>query len=69
MKGRAITEDEKRGVINRIYRAWCLVPEQRLGQLLSNSRDQRDIFYTEDLDLVASVEALVTKCTGRVFLP
>ena len=37
-------------IINKLHRAWERVPDQRLGQLVSNlmGPGRHDVFYTED---------------------
>jgi hypothetical protein len=61
VKGRALTPEQKREVVERIYAAWCkpLVDQQRLGQLIRNSvtcGNQAVSYYIEDFDLVEAVE-------------
>lgn len=66
IKGRAITPEQKREVIERIYNAWLKAPQQRLGQLISNATYNKntikDIFYVEDEDLAEKIEELI----GRI---
>lgn len=65
---RARTEAEKRAVIERLYAAWCKMPEQRLSQLLVNAigitTPVPEIFYREDTDVALDVETFV-KERGR----
>jgi capsular polysaccharide biosynthesis protein len=41
---------EKKEFLNKLYELWCLVPEQRFGQLIENFVNQKDtdFFYQED---------------------
>lgn len=61
--GRAYTPEQKRQVLDRIYRAWLGAPTQRLGQLILNARRPEqpcaEVFYREDEDLVRDIEAFV----------
>lgn len=52
LKHRALTDEQKREVIERLYQIWLHHPELRLGQLLSIG----DIYYIEDFDLVNRLE-------------
>lgn len=69
MKGRALTPEDKRIVMDRFLVAWLRAPQQRLGQLVDNAvaRQRRaeeplqrpngpDLFYIEDERLVEMVE-------------
>lgn len=53
--GRAETPKQKKALLDRLYRAWLLRPDERLGQLIVNSVG-RDPFYREDEDLIAAAE-------------
>lgn len=58
---RAETEQQKREIIERLFLAWCKVPEQRLGQLIDNSHyfhldEPKSLFSTEDYKLAELVE-------------
>ncbi len=60
-RGRAISPEEKREVVQRLLRVWEKFPDLRLGQLLSNSAkgatfDRVGVFYVEDRILCDSVE-------------
>lgn len=55
MKDRAVTSEQKRAVVERLYAAWLKVPEQRFGQLVFNATDCL-IFYTEDEALAELIE-------------
>lgn len=51
--GRATTTAKKRAVIDKLMRAWMLVPELRIGQLIDNvmvaeRRSGPDQYYVED---------------------
>lgn len=67
MKGRALTPHQKRAVLDRVLLAWERVPEQRLGQLLTNTfgAPQNDgaanLFYVEDEALAEGLERYVAK--------
>lgn len=61
--GRAVTPNQKRAAIERIYAAWLKAPEQRLGQLLGNACRggmRPTLFYREDEPLADAVEQMVT---------
>lgn len=62
-RGRAVTDAEKRTILDRIYRAWTLpaVAQQRLGQLVFNAArfpSECDLFYVEDEAIATRVEDL-----------
>lgn len=65
MKDRALTPEQKKDVLDRIYKAWLDAPHQRLGQLLSNSvhvhreDDGVALFYVEDVTIAGWVEDFV----------
>lgn len=56
VKGRAETNDEKCRVVLRLLAAWQKEPKLRLGQLIHNATNGRDIFYDEDFPLVEQLE-------------
>lgn len=41
---------EKKEFLNKLFELWCLVPEQRFGQLIENFVNQKDtdFFYQDD---------------------
>ncbi len=59
---RAITNEQKREIIERLYNAWIKEPDLRLGQLLHNELITNEyvsnipLFYVEDYDLVEQLE-------------
>ena len=53
-RDRAVTDEQKRFVIERVYMLWCAHPELRLGQLLGNISS--DLYYKEDFPLVETLE-------------
>lgn len=57
--GRAVTDEQKRVVMERLLAAWMKMPELRLGQLLVAGVTGRDVFYVEDETLVRCAERLV----------
>lgn len=67
MTGRAMTPTQKREVLERVLLAWERVPEQRLGQLITNAfgAPQNDgaanLFYVEDVALAEGLERYVPK--------
>jgi len=61
MKNRAMTNEEKRAIIEKLYDIWTQVPQLRLGQLLSSASRQKDIFYIEDFDLVEAAQSLIKR--------
>ena len=65
---RALTDDDKRAVIDRIYHAWLQMPELRLCQMIActiqtpaPSSQQPDIFYVEDYSLAEKLEKFVSQ--------
>lgn len=63
---RARTYDEKKEIIERLFKLWLKVPEQRLGQLICNYAPSGDLFFPEDYDLMDALERNVAKATKRV---
>lgn len=63
IKGRAATDKEKREIIERLYRAWTMVPSLRFGQMLSDAinhaKPGADIYYVEDEQLARDAEKLL----------
>lgn len=64
MKGRALTATQKRVVLDRVLAAWEARPEQRLGQLLTNTfgvtgPESAALFYVEDEALADGLERYV----------
>ncbi len=62
MKGRAITEAQKRQIIERLYAVWCKCPQLRLGQMIecyprSRMMGVPDLFDVEDNPLLEWLEA------------
>jgi hypothetical protein len=59
--GRALTDEQKREVLDRIYVAWVAMPHQRLGQLIVNSLGDIDVeqYVAEDRQLAEAVERFV----------
>ena len=56
VNNRAITDEQKEEVIDRLLTAWKKQPKQRLGQLIYNVCYPMDIFYIEDYDLITLLE-------------
>lgn len=57
--GRANLSPQKREIIERLYILWEENPELRFGQLLGNLYPgDTQMYYTEDYELVANLEAL-----------
>lgn len=60
MEKRARTPEEKKSVIDRLYRAWLANPHLRLGQLIANYAPgvspNSDLFYAEDDDFIKAIE-------------
>lgn len=57
--GRALTDEQKRAVMERLLAAWQKRPALRLGQMLEAANGIGNLFYREDEDLVQDVERLV----------
>jgi hypothetical protein len=63
-KGRAITVEDKKFVVQRLLQAWEQTPGLRFGQLLMNACKEygvKDIYYIEDEILVEIVLGFVSK--------
>lgn len=56
VKKRAITNEEKKIIIDRLYEAWKKEPQMRLGQLITVAFKGLDFFYTEDEDFISTIE-------------
>jgi hypothetical protein len=61
-RGRALTSEQKRLVLDRIAAAWTHVPSLRLGQLLSCAT--AELVLIEDEVLVEAVEGFVSCAKG-----
>jgi len=67
MIDRALTPEQKKAVLDRIYKAWLASPQQRLGQLISNSvhghreEDGSSLYFVEDSTIAAWVEDFVAE--------
>lgn len=64
-EGRAVTDANKRDVIEKILTAWKRAPELRLGQLMVNAMSNMDIFMLEDGALAERIEAFVDSLVMR----
>jgi len=58
---RALDDEEKREIIERLYQLWTRHPAMRLGQLIgnvyhSNDRGGLHLYYEEDFPLLDSLE-------------
>jgi hypothetical protein len=77
MQGRALTPKDKKAVLDLIYKAWLMLPELRLGQLIDGALSTRptteplpDFFYIEDEALANRVEEYATERTvGSILGP
>lgn len=58
--GRAVTDEQKRAVMERLLAAWMRMPMLRLGQLLEAATDQEEtaVFFVEDDALARCVEIM-----------
>lgn len=62
MKGRALTPEQKRAIVERLLAAWLKMPEQRLGQLILNPFNYAPfVSQIEDEYLAEHVERFVEK--------
>jgi hypothetical protein len=57
VKGRALTDEHKRAVLDRILAAWVRVPDQRLTQLIVNATGRSDPYHVEDEAVADAVES------------
>lgn len=70
-EGRALTPEQKRAVVERLYAAWLASPSQRLGQLTVNTMQMvvpeggkelvSRLFYIEDETLIEKIEGFVAR--------
>jgi len=68
--GRAVTPEQKREVIERVYAAWLAAPQQRLGQFIKNAvgtLGPEFMFSVEDDAIAAACERFVK--TSRHIAP
>lgn len=69
MKDRAITEEQKKEVLEKIFQFWIKYPEMRLGQLIENARlyidEGKDLFYIEDYALIEILDQFVKSFSDR----
>lgn len=56
MNKRAVTEEQKREIIERLYMVWLKEPEWRLSQLIWNTFQGSDFFYVEDKAFIEYLE-------------
>lgn len=58
MTNRARTPEEKKAILQRLYKVWLTYPHLRLGQLLHNIVDGtgQALFYIEDEPLIKACE-------------
>ena len=52
MNKRAVTDEDKKAVLDELYDFWVANPEMRLGQMLVNGTATVDLFYVEDFTLL-----------------
>jgi len=45
-------------ILSRLRRVWMKNDQLRLGQIISNASNQKDIFYIEDEDLIQNIEVM-----------
>lgn len=64
IEGRAITPEQKRFIIERLYAAWLVFPRLRLGQLIELSNPD-EIYYKEDYSLLSDIEDHVTSLVNK----
>lgn len=69
MRDRAITEEQKKEVLEKIFQLWMKYPEMRLGQLIENARlytgEGKDLFYIEDYPLAGIIDRFVKSFDDR----
>ena len=54
---RAVSNEQKRKILDQLYEIWCKNEHQRLGQLIINSLSQNDdLFSIEDVVLIDLIE-------------
>jgi hypothetical protein len=58
---RAKDPGDKQAIIDRLLAVWLKCPRLRLGQLIVNGlqREEGDLFYKEDLDLIELLERMI----------
>lgn len=54
---RAVSNEQKRIILDKLYELWCKNCYQRLGQLITNSLSNNDdLFYIEDTELIDLIQ-------------
>lgn len=74
MQGRALTPQQKRAAVERLYAAWLAKSDLRLGQLIAIATHEHntengaaslasmfDPFYVEDEPLIAAAERMARR--------
>jgi hypothetical protein len=56
MNKRALTDQHKREIIERLYQVWLKNDQLRLSQLIWNRFGEFDFFYVEDEDFIKALE-------------
>lgn len=56
-KDRAITDQQKRQMLEQLLQEWKSCPHERLGQFLTNAARELDVFYVEDFELLRRAKA------------
>ncbi len=56
MSKRAVTNEQKREIVEQLYTIWCRVPELRLGQMIYNYFEEPELHYIEDKDFIAVLD-------------
>lgn len=59
---RAHTPEQKRAIIERLFKLWLEYPELRLGQLIFNCF-KKDFYYMEDFTLIEALEKTYRQST------
>lgn len=56
LKNRALTDEDKRKVIEDLYSIWIKNPKLRLTQLIANVIEKDEFFYLEDFSLIRKLK-------------
>lgn len=57
LRYRAWSPEQKREILDALYKCWLMQPELRLGQLLLNAAES-NLYYIEDYDLIEGLNSL-----------
>lgn len=59
MKIKRKSKKQRAIMLFELLELWEIVPDLRLGQLISNACPKQDLFYVEDYDLIKYIKAFL----------